>query len=350
MAVMTWDPARFDVTPAMRPPGNLESDFSARNDVGIGMRMNAWLVPFVISSVLVVLRTYTRYFAMKSPGWDDHIMVFVWLFFAVYTILGFEAARHGNGTHQWNMSQTTLFDALHFSYIMTALYGPLIMVLKVSILLQLKRIFCPQNLGTISLIVRILIPLHIVVYTVGFITAMLLCIPMERYWHPYLAGKCSNKLVAFTIHAAFSVPSDLIILVIPLIKIWGLQHISGGRKLALTAIFATGLLACASGIMRLYYTTKLQNNNDYTYGMSRVSTWSVAEIASGIICACLPSVPPFVRHCIPRLRTLYGTVTPKRETSPDSFSGLGDSRDTIDSIVRLDAMGVKRDDRSLSSV
>ncbi|KAF1961194.1 hypothetical protein CC80DRAFT_543552 [Byssothecium circinans] len=316
----------------------------------------------------------------EGAGWDDYFMIVAWLIFIPYTVFGFMTAQYGTGAHQYNISFTSAFDALkvpppapppppfsspahrgqtnsppQWSYIMIVSYIPLILTLKISILLQLQRIFCPQNIGIISLVVRIMIPFHALIYAVALGMSIGLYNPVEKFWHPYLEGKCTDKIVAYTIHAACSVPSDFAILVIPIVKIWGLQFVTGGRKVALTGIFAAGLLACVCSIMRLYYTTRLFNNQDYTYAMATVSMWSVAEIASGMTCACLPSIPPLIKHFAPKVKGLYGTLTTKRQTAPDSFvklEGAHSSQDKIYKDVQLDvrSLYVKGDDRSSSSV
>jgi hypothetical protein len=41
----------------------------------------------------------------------------------------------------------------------------------------------------------------------------------------------------------------------------------------------------------------------------------MAEISSGIICGCLPAVPLFFRHFVPRLRSTMGSLTGRKKTS-----------------------------------
>lgn len=57
-------------TPALKPPPGVVPDFD--NPSGIQGEIHALLIVCaVISTIFVWLRLYTRYFIIKSHGWDD---------------------------------------------------------------------------------------------------------------------------------------------------------------------------------------------------------------------------------------------------------------------------------------
>lgn len=93
--------------------------------------------------------------------------------------------------------------------------------------------------------------------------------------------------------------------------------------------------ACVSSIMRLYERIRVVHSLDGTFDMLNLSLWAyvisfvtsprffanwnrprVAEIASGIICGCLPVAPKFFRHCEfiikTRLLTYFQRRSPRR--------------------------------------
>lgn len=51
--------------------------------------------------------------------------------------------------------------------------------------------------------------------------------------------------------------------------------------------------ACVSSIIRLYYSIQLKNTGDVTYTVVIMGFWTYAEIASCILCGCLPVMPKF---------------------------------------------------------
>jgi hypothetical protein len=59
--------------------------------------------------------------------------------------------------------------------------------------------------------------------------------------------------------------------------------------------------------MRLVNNVQFAKATDVTYQLTPIALWTVAEIASGIICGALPTQPSLFRHYVPKLRTHMGT-------------------------------------------
>lgn len=100
-----------------------------------------------------------------------------------------------------------------------------------------------------------------------------------------------------------NVITDLAILILPMPSVWKLQT-SFKRRILMTAIFATGILACISSILRLYYTWKIVASPDVTYHMVQMGLWTYAELAIGVIISCLPVIPKFFQHVGPRVSAI----------------------------------------------
>lgn len=58
---------------------------------------------------------------------------------------------------------------------------------------------------------------------------------------------------------------------------------------------------CVASIVRIHYLTFLHHNVDITWTLSEVSVWSTVEPCIGIICACLPTLQPFIRSITRKL-------------------------------------------------
>ena len=98
--------------------------------------------------------------------------------------------------------------------------------------------------------------------------------------------------------------------------------------------------ACFSSIMRLITSVEVIHSQDLTYRLNEEYLWtyvsppstyqsktlthqisSVAEIASGLLCGCLPILPQFFRHFILKVTSRYKTKGRTSKTSAASISG-----------------------------
>ena len=169
---------------------------------------------------------------------------------------------------------------------------PIICLTKVSILLQLMRIFVPDRRSHDYLVVQILIWLNVSFFTACFFLEIFSCIPREALWDPSVTGKCVNLPLSFIITAVINIVSDLSMLALPLVWVWRLQMVSTW-KLRISAVFATGILyvihpidyslnfsnanassACISSTMRLV--ESIRNNDqgaDQTWSWTPVALW-----------------------------------------------------------------------------
>ncbi len=99
----------------------------------------------------------------------------------------------------------------------------------------------------------------------------------------------------------------------------------------------TSSSACFSSIMRLVTSIEVIHNRDLTYRLNEEYFWTcvlscsllarllityrVAEIASGLLCGCLPVLPQFFRHFIPKIASKYRSKGRTTRTSAVSSSG-----------------------------
>lgn len=69
------------------------------------------------------------------------------------------------------------------------------------------------------------------------------CTPPEKVWNDALPGKCihDSMMMVDKVIGGFNILTDFLILVLPVPMIWGLS-MTKSRKLALSAVFGTGLL------------------------------------------------------------------------------------------------------------
>ncbi|KAF5646005.1 integral membrane protein [Fusarium sp. NRRL 52700] len=84
--------------------------------------------------------------------------------------------------------------------------------------------------------------------------------------------------------------TDFAIIIMPLPIVWKLQ-LPLSQKIYLTGIFGLGTLTVAIAVLRVQW---LDPVADMTWWNVTAASWSMAEIVSGITCACLPTFKPLL--------------------------------------------------------
>lgn len=124
------------------------------------------------------------------------------------------------------------------------LYGILVFLIKLSILLQIQRIFVPNRRANILLFFSIQLILwstH-VFYFVDTVFQIAMCNPREKIWNLLIAtGHCYNSSAAYIATGTFNIISDFSIWILPIVPIWRLQ-LPLKKNIMMLAIFATGAL------------------------------------------------------------------------------------------------------------
>lgn len=186
-------------------------------------------------------------------------------------------------------------------------YNPLILVTKLSILLQYIRIFTPSHDGKTYWIIHVIIWLNVLFYLSSTLVEILGCLPRDKIWNSAVSGYCVNLPAVLTSGAVINIVSDFSILILPIGKVWQLQ-MTLKRKLKVSAVFAAGLLwvmlilmigrsllieysACVSSVFRLVNNVKFSHTRDVTYRIMPVSLW------------------PYVTSCKSRGRNLCSRIS-----------------------------------------
>ena len=123
------------------------------------------------------------------------------------------------------------------------MYGITVFFIKLSILLQYKRIFTPtQKKNLMYWGVYTVVWLNFAFYLAITIAEIFLCNPREKYWNVLITtGHCYDRNAANIAAGSVNSFSDFVILLLPQKVIWKLQ-MPLKRKLAVSGIFLTGLL------------------------------------------------------------------------------------------------------------
>ena len=85
------------------------------------------------------------------------------------------------------------------------------------------------------------------------------------------------------------------------------------KKLAVASMFAVGIFVTACSVVRLGTALKWGKSMNPTYDYTNLAVWSLIEITTGVICACMPGIANLMRRVWPRM--LGTTVKPSYGSS-----------------------------------
>jgi hypothetical protein len=132
--------------------------------------------------------------------------------------------------------------AFEWVYIGGLLYNSAVAPIKVAIVMEWMRIFCPHVRNYFYWTCQVIMWLNIVYYTCAMIIEAAQCIPQEKIWDPtVLEGSCLDTKKAVLTTASVNVVSDLVIFLAPQRVIWSLQ-LTTRKKIGVAVVFSVGLL------------------------------------------------------------------------------------------------------------
>ncbi|PSN69649.1 hypothetical protein BS50DRAFT_446823, partial [Corynespora cassiicola Philippines] len=99
--------------------------------------------------------------------------------------------------------------------------------------------------------------------------------------------------------SSMNIVTDFMIFIVPIPPIFKLQMWTR-QKLALIGLFCLGFFTCVISIVRLTTLYRGLNTKDQYWDNAPTAYWSVVELNTGIICACLPTLRPLVRKMYSR--------------------------------------------------
>lgn len=188
---------------------------------------------------------------------------------------------------------------------MSVIQGLGLLFSKLSILLFFKRVFTTRKR-----------PFHIALLVVGaysilvgvgsFIEFSVQCLPVSFFWerayaitgtpppHP-LSGWCMSQDIHIAFPLIANLVSDLFILGLPVIGLWGLQ-MQRAKKAGVLVAFSVGLFVCIIECIRIYYAFRTDSTGDATWDDAGVLLWTAVESCVSVMCACIPTMAPLLKH------------------------------------------------------
>ncbi|KAI0884289.1 uncharacterized protein GGS22DRAFT_189417 [Annulohypoxylon maeteangense] len=243
-----------------------------------------------ISTVLIIVRVWVRFFALKKASMDDYMAISALIFTIGYLVALFVEKDNGLGYSMSMLTNDDMESQLKIAFAVEIIYYFVITSVKSSIVFMYDRFAISVTFKRICLYTNIFLLVFMVVY---LIVTVMQCQPLQKAWNisRYTPGSCINVTAFFYFSATINIVLDVWILVIPIPTVKSL-HVSKGNRRVLFAIFGIAGFGTACSCARLYairaYT---QATDPFRHGVL-LNLWSMVEINIAIWCACAPALKP----------------------------------------------------------
>ncbi|KAI4233244.1 MAG: hypothetical protein LQ349_004533 [Xanthoria aureola] len=284
------------------------------------------VIVFVASTLIVIVRTFTRLCLTKNFGWDDAVMVLTQVINACGMAFVGAEVSNGLGRKRFYLAPGSYKKFLKYDYLDWVQVFLTLLLSKISICLFLLRLssFRKIRLGLHGMNI-FLITSHI---PLTFLM-MFQCTPISKYWRNPLEGpgKCFDKdtvAIIIIVQGVFSIVSDFILAGFPILLLWNVQ-LSKRTKVGLCVLMGLGVITAGICIGRTALSGQVKTTDVSWAGVPNALA-RVFEINLGIIAACIPIMKPFVRYVKARATgqdphdILYRTQTPRTQSMSHSHS------------------------------
>ncbi|GAP89804.2 putative integral membrane protein [Rosellinia necatrix] len=282
---------------------------ASANDNSPLIYVPAWMFLF-ICPVVVGARIWT---SKKSGGLraDDYTILVSLVFALVTDIIILWGCSNGYGKHTETVPDSQKRGAFLSIYILQTTYKISISLTKMSIVLLYLRIFGGVQWCKRACYILLAV---IVLYSIALIIASICeCIPVIAVFDKSVASKkCINNGPFRFASTAFSIATDVVIILIPIPLIRSLQ-IPREKKILLIFGFGLGIFVIITSILRSTTINTQQSSRDPLYDVSS-TMWMIIEMSVAIICACIPQIRLLIVNVasklVPRGRESSDTLTP----------------------------------------
>ncbi|KAI1466436.1 uncharacterized protein F4812DRAFT_465710 [Daldinia caldariorum] len=243
-----------------------------------------------ISTVVVVTRSWIRFFVLKKAGLDDWMSIGALIFTLGYLATLYVGKAKGMGSPMETISIGDKEALLRTTFAIELLYYSVITCVKSSIVFMYHRIAVTNSFKNLCKGTNSLLAIFYIV-CIGVVVGQ--CRPLQKAWDlsRLVQGSCINTTAFFYFTSVFGIILDLWILMIPIRPLKHLQ-ISKRSRHILYGVFGAGGVATAFSCVRLYSIHTYTLATDPFRDSILVNVWSMVEINVAIWCASAPALKP----------------------------------------------------------
>lgn len=279
---------------------------------------------FVAHSIFFFLRMTTRALRLVPWGLDDTTIAIAWVLAILFFASGIVEAELGVGKPYWALEFWQIERSFIVFFAFEAVYNLCLGMIKISICFFYMRIFQSPGFQRVMWGTQIFNMLTVVVF---FIVGWFQCRPLSYFWQGWdgtKEGTCFDINAFAYGHAAVNIAIDVWMLILPGTQVWKL-NMAFKRKLAVTLMFACGVLLTAISITRFTYIINFFGNwakSTNSQGLYNAAVWTTVELTTGLIVANLPASRIIVTKYVIKVLDSTGLSKTSRKSqlpsSPDN--------------------------------
>ncbi|KAF2749358.1 hypothetical protein M011DRAFT_456842 [Sporormia fimetaria CBS 119925] len=279
----------MSTTPPPFPPEYLNADK--------GPQALAIIIVFPsLALVIVALRFYTRRFLVNSISHEDLTILAALIFSIATSICQAFQVKNGMGRHIQALTMEQGINSLKALFASIMMYNFGLTLTKISIVLQYIRIAHQKSHLRWCWALFWITILHCID---SFVTGVLSCYPVPKFWDDRIPGGCVNKPALWYANAAINIIQDIWLVALPIFILRKL-FMPRREKIVLMLILGLGGFACCASVIRLNALHTVATSQDITWDNPGTATWSTIELNVGIICASLPTLRALFAKYFPR--------------------------------------------------
>ncbi|KAF2473359.1 uncharacterized protein BDR25DRAFT_323909 [Lindgomyces ingoldianus] len=272
----------------------------------------AVVVAFVLTSlstIVVALRFYSRYFLVGKVGSPDWVMLSALLATWCCTVVNYYQVvylDYSRAMESFEILSSIVRGGLLTFWIYRINYIVDLCLVKVSILLFYNYVASSHK--SFHRIVRGIITIVVIASFSMIIAGALTCIPPSDAWSTKVffdgfrgiyTAQCYDPTILWFFNAGFNLVTDLVIWILPIPFVLNLQSMPVKRRLELIGIFSIGIVAIIASAIRLWilvlWASNFMEQGKHT---GDFLIWGQVEQHAGIISASIPFLRPLYRKAI----------------------------------------------------
>ncbi|KAG5979689.1 hypothetical protein E4U55_004869 [Claviceps digitariae] len=270
------------------PPEGVTPDLAHPDDTLRTINYMTQALTVVIVTGFVATRVYAKSKVLGGGfTMDDYATYFAYVLLMSYCVIAVFASLYGGGLNMWEVPKGGIQDYFKACYAATIIYMPMVLSVKLALLIIIIRVFGTVHRKTL-IGIYFLVGALCIYYGSGLFIKIFVCWPISAYWRGE-ASKCLNQGGIIIADSITSVVSDLAILLLPVPLTWSLQ-MPRKKRLRVSGMLCAGGIATGFSIYRLVLILSELKSLNQTIVFTKVILSGNAEIAIGLICACLPAV------------------------------------------------------------
>ncbi|KAI5843173.1 hypothetical protein BZA05DRAFT_187187 [Tricharina praecox] len=243
---------------------------------------------FVIGTISIILRIYSRAVVVRLFGLDDWLMTSILVFHSGQHAILMLFLHYGAGLHNSVLMETDPGSLAVLPKVLLAeqfYYAFMQFIIKMCILAFYLRL---SPLQTFRRAVYGTMALNTVCTVVIWLVYCLQCIPLKGFWAPTVKAKCLPPLFLNFFPASLNIATDVVIFILPLPTLFKLQT-SLRRRVAVMSIMSVGGISLIVSCLRLIVLHQFAADLDFAYLLGKMVIMSAAELETMIVAANIPS-------------------------------------------------------------